>query len=200
MLDVNENTVFDLYDVLSGACSISDALITVPFFKQAGEIKLFASSMNVGVIKNNGIFKSLITQVKDRFDYVLIDSAAGVNSAFLGALTAADEALVVSVNDPPSIKIAALLRLKLEGAGIHNIRLILNKFNYKQTKRKKYPTIDAVINETLMQLIGTIPFDDDINCVESAADRSKNKTMSETVNKIAGRLEGKNIPLHPKKG
>jgi len=200
MLDVNESTVFDLCDILSGECSVADALIDVPFLKQSGNIKLIASSAKVGLVANNGVFKSLISQIKDSFDYVLIDSAAGVNTAFLGALSAADEALVISVNDPPAIKIAALLRLKLEQHGIHNAKLIINKFNYKQTKRKNLPSVDEIIDETLMQLIGIIPFDKNIDCVQSAVNRLKNRDMFDIVSKIAGRLEGKNIPLHLKKG
>lgn len=200
MLGVDESTVFDLGDVLSGNCAIDDALIDVESLENRGEIKLFAAPLDFEASKADGVFEEFILQVEDEFDYVLIDCAPVKNFAFCGFLPAVDEVIVVSENDLISTKAAAFVHRKILSYGDKRAKFILNKFDPRAVKGKDFLTIDEIIDETSMQLLGTIPFDGRVSLTDSVTERAKNKKMSDSVSKIVGRLEGKNIPLDPKKG
>lgn len=77
------------------------------------------------------VFTQLVNSVKDSFDFVLIDSPAGIGSGFETAAAPADRALIVTNAEPTGVRGAVKVRRKLESMGKTNIRLVINRFDRK---------------------------------------------------------------------
>lgn len=77
------------------------------------------------------MFTQLVNSVKDSFDFVLIDSPAGIGSGFETAAAPADRALIVTNAEPTGVRGAVKVRRKLESMGKTNIRLVINRFDRK---------------------------------------------------------------------
>lgn len=63
------------------------------------------------------VFTQLVNSVKDSFDFVLIDSPAGIGSGFETAAAPADRALIVTNAEPTGVRGAVKVRRKLESMG-----------------------------------------------------------------------------------
>ncbi|WP_092021072.1 MinD/ParA family protein [Marinobacter zhejiangensis] len=92
-----------LADVLDGGCDVSDVIMTAPY---GLDIVPGASGvqecMNLGSAESMVLLKSL-ARLEQRYDYILIDTAAGLQSVGLHMIAAAAMACVVVTPDPTSL-------------------------------------------------------------------------------------------------
>ena len=77
------------------------------------------------------VFKELVDSIKNDFDFVIIDSPAGIGTGFVTAAAPADRALIVVNAEPTGVRGGVKVRKKLEALGINNIRLVINRFDTK---------------------------------------------------------------------
>lgn len=90
-----ENTV---YELLLDTCSLDECLIELEFERQS----LIASNVNlagaeielIGVEEKEYILKKHIDQIRDRYDFIIIDCPPSLNMLTINALTTADTVLV----------------------------------------------------------------------------------------------------------
>ena len=130
------------------------------------------------------------------FDYILIDSPAGVGTFFEYAVKCADRALIVSTAQDVCVRSAAEAAARIRYFGVGDIRLIINKLVIRLSAGKKNLNIDAVIDETHVQLIGVVPFDENISLVSMTKNEfSLNKKPQRCFDRIARRICGENVRL-----
>ena len=143
------------------------------------------------------VFTQLVDSVKDSFDFVLIDSPAGIGSGFETAAAPADRALIVTNAEPTGVRGAVKVRRKLESMGKKNIRLVINRFDRKLfTQLGFYEDLDSVIDATQTQLIALVPFDIRISVIVQRGVAGLNWSAAASVfDCLAQRLEGKHVPL-----
>ena len=100
MLGISDRLVYDISDVISGACEYKDAL-----YKVDGDYELYsvAAPLHADDEVSPSLIKQFVGKVREDFDYILIDSPAGTGSGFYAAAVAADRALVVVNTEPISI-------------------------------------------------------------------------------------------------
>jgi septum site-determining protein MinD len=143
------------------------------------------------------VFKQLVDAVKSRFDYVIIDSPAGIGSGFVTAAAPADRALIVTNAEPTGVRGGLKVRKKLEALGVKNLRLVINRFDRKIFKKLGfYEDLDAVIDAAQTRLIAVVPFSVDISVImQRGAAGLENSPALIVFDKLADRLEGKRVPL-----
>ena len=142
-------------------------------------------------------FGKLITQVRERFDYCLIDAPAGLGAGFELAAAFADRFLAVSTPDPASMRDAACVTDLLESMHKNDIRLIVNRIT-PQLFRRMRMTVDDVMDDVGLPLIGIIP--EDSNVMLSSARHTplilfSDQRAAVACLHIARRLEGQKVPL-----
>ena len=71
--------------------------------------------------------KKLTSELKDEFDYVLLDCPAGIEQGFQNAIAGADRALVVTTPEVSAIRDADRIIGLLEKNQIRNSSLIVNR-------------------------------------------------------------------------
>ena len=194
MLGVEQNLVFDIADAVSGSCTVENTVYPCPDKKG---LFLMPAPLNAYDEVAPQILGQLVDGVADIFDYVIIDSPAGVGSGFEAAAFPAKRALVVVNTEPTSIRGARTVAARLRECGVDNIRLVINRFN-KNTFRKMglYRDLDEVIDITALRLIGIVPEDHTLAAaIQSGKSGELNAPAMKALGNIAQRLQGRLVPL-----
>ena len=69
----------------------------------------------------------LVEELKDEFDYIILDCPAGIEQGFKNAIAGADRALVVTTPEVSAIRDADRIIGLLEANEIKKIELIVNR-------------------------------------------------------------------------
>ncbi|WP_210669876.1 septum site-determining protein MinD, partial [Helicobacter fennelliae] len=93
ILGLENRIVYDVVDVMEGKCNLAQALIQdkktpTLYFLPASQSK------DKNILDKNKV-KALIEELKKDFDYILLDSPAGIEGGFEHAIFWADRALIV---------------------------------------------------------------------------------------------------------
>ena len=194
MLDIEQDILFDASDAVCGNCSFGEAIYKSRHNKN---LFLMAAPFDAENELSPSVFKQLVDSVKNNFDYVIIDSPAGISSGFVTAAAPADRALIVTNAEPTGVRGGLKVRKKLEALGVKNLRLVINRFDKKMFKKLGfYKDLDAVIDAAQTQLIALVPFSVDISVImqRGAAGLEKSPAL-EVFDRLVNRLEGKRVPL-----
>lgn len=189
----DKELVYDLSDVLSGRCAPIKAIYKCEVSENL--YMMPAADDSEFVLSENG-FAKLVALVRKYFDAVLLDSPAGIGPGFRSACMAADKALVVCNADPVCLRSTAKVNSMLKEMGVSKQRLIINRFNNAAFNALHgFDDLDRVIDEARIRLIGVIP--EDYDFVNSMINNiRKDRTDGfRACSRIAGRLEGIDVPL-----
>ena len=152
--------VFDFLDVLRGTCPLEKAIIKVS--KKASNLSFIPAPMNYNMTKDKidpqKIYEYCKT-LKEQYDYVLIDSSAERTPVYDAFAAVSDMAIIVSLPHSTSIRAAENTAIELARFGFTDIRLIINAYHEKETKKKKLPEISSVVGRSGIKLLGVVPFD-----------------------------------------
>lgn len=142
-------------------------------------------------------FDRLLQQVRQEYDWCLIDSAAGLGTGFRLTTRFADQIIVASTPDPASLRDASRAVDLLALEHITQLRLVVNRVEPKMFSRM-HLTIDDMMDGVGLPLIGMVP--EDPNVVLAAASNTAlilktGRGASVACLHIARRLCGKRTPL-----
>lgn len=194
MLDMEQEILFDASDAVCGNCSFEEAIYKS---KNNKNLYLMSAPFDAENELSPRVFKQLVESVKDDYDFVIIDSPAGIGSGFITAATPAGRALVVVNAEPTSVRGGVKVRRKLENLGISNIRLVINRFDRKVFSQLGfYDDLDDVIDASGTQLIALVPFDIRISVIMQRGIAGLNWSASASVfDCLAQRIQGQRVPL-----
>ena len=193
MLDVSSHTLFDVSDIIKGNCNVNQASSPV---KQCANLYLLPAPITVNSLNSPKGMRILCDKLSDYFDFILIDSPAGVGKGFVNAVEGADNALVVVIPDVVSVRDGAYVARLLREKDIKNIRLIINKIDIDLVKKGVFYNIDEVIDATTLQLIAAIPYDIDLlKRFEINTNLLYDSPALEAFSRLAKRMLKENIPL-----
>jgi septum site-determining protein MinD len=143
---------FHVLDVLEGKAELEDALVSD---KRVPTMKLLAASQTREKDDvDTAAFKALIERLRERFDYVIIDCPAGIETGFQNAIVAADEAIIVCTPEVSAVRDADRV-VGLLGDR-KSIRLIVNRLRPALVRRGKMLSVDDVNAILRLPLLGVI--------------------------------------------
>lgn len=113
-------------------------------------------------------FGRLLEEVRQQYDWCLIDAPAGVGTGFQLATRHADELVVVTAADPASMRDAARAAdlIELQDRPERTMRLVVNRVS-RRMYRKMRATVDDVMDGVGLPLLGIVP--DDVSVTLAAA-------------------------------
>lgn len=155
---ISEMAVYDIGDVLAGSCSVEKAMVNSPYTDKLSIVMAPYKSQNISF---DGL-KKVIDRLYDDFEYIIIDTAAGVGKAFEGALKVSQRAIIVANADGISVRDARVVSDEIYNYGISDIRLVVNKFDKNTFKFSGFYDLDQVIDFACAQLLGVVPSSEQI--------------------------------------
>lgn len=198
VLGLESEALFDSADVIVGKTDFENAVV-----RHSENERLYflpAPAFSGGTVSATGVTK-LFDSIKERFDFVLVDSSAEDSDVYRAFARGAEDALIVTFHQSTAIRAAEKTAVMLDGLGFSNIRLVVNCFHKEQAEKGVLPDVLDMIQRTHVQLIGIIPFDMGAPTAQEAGrlpftDKSSRLMPYEaaTLN-VAKRLCGKYISL-----
>ena len=158
LLGLENRVVYTAAEVIAGECPIEKALVKDK--RQRGLVLLpAAQNRNKDAFKPEQM-KELVSKLAQNYDYVLIDSPAGIEMGFRNAISAATEALIVSTPEIASVRDADRVVGLLEAEKIDKIRLIVNRLRPEMVQLEKMLSVEDILDLLVVPLIGVIPDDE----------------------------------------
>jgi len=158
-LAMSDFTVMDVMDVLSGRLDIMDACTESPRIPNLYFLAAPTVSMSEDI--DDLAMKKMFDDIRENFDYCLIDVPAGLGTGFKLAHENADMSIIVSTGDVASIRDAGVTVEKVREMGITNVRLLINRVLPRNLKKIK-TNIDDMVDTVGAQLIGIAVEDNNV--------------------------------------
>lgn len=160
VLGLENRIVYNLVDVVEGNCRIRQALIRD---KRCENLYLLPSAQTrdkTAVTPEQ--MKKLTDELREEFDYILLDCPAGIEQGFKNAIAGADRALVVTTPEVSAIRDADRIVGLLEAADMKKIDLIVNRIRMDMVKRGDMMSMEDVVDILAIDIIGVVPDDENI--------------------------------------
>lgn len=203
ILGLENRIVYNLVDVINGKCRLKQALIKD---KRHPELYLLPSAQtkDKSAVSPEQMIK-LTEELREEFDFVLLDCPAGIEQGFRNAIAGADKALVVTTPEVSAIRDADRIIGLLEADGIQDIHLIINRLRLDMIARGDMMSVEDVVEILAVNLIGSILDDEQIVIAANQGEpfSGRNSQAEEEYRNICRRLLGEEVPfapLHQKKG
>lgn len=187
MLGVDEKIVLDLSDVLQGR-EINDAA-----YKIRENLFLIPAPIETGMIDAFN-FANFVTQAEALFDIIIFDFPAGLDFTLYGSLPKEALFLTVAFPDAVTVRDAETVSRILNQRGYES-RLIINRYDYKLLKHKYYKNIDDIIDQAGLQLIGVLPFSEELQLLSQGKILKPKSRAFKALERISKRLMGEHILL-----
>ena len=175
-------TVYDIEDVLCGRCDGSKAIVPSPLYPG---LSVISAPYEGGEVRAAPL-AGLILAMREYFDYILLDTAAGMGAPFTAANRLADRALVVLTD--------ALLQ---SGRPASAVRLVMNRVSRSSFgKDAAVFDLDECIDTVGLQLIAVIPESRTLQRAGAAGTALPQDCPAAIAgHALAGRILGERIPL-----
>jgi len=196
VMGLENRIVYDLVDIVEGRCKLRQAMIKD---KRLGNLYLIpaAQTRDKTAVSPRDMVR-LTDELRKDFDWVLIDSPAGIERGFRNALAPADVVLIVTNPEVSAVRDADRIIGMVEAEEKEPPRLIINRVKPEMVRRGEMLNTADVLDVLAIDLIGVVPEDDGVITASNQGlpvalnPRSK---AGKAFRDIAHRLMGEEIPL-----
>jgi septum site-determining protein MinD len=197
LLGLENRVVYTALEVIAGQCRLDQALVKDK--RQEGLVLLPAAQSRSKESVNPDQMKKLLSVLAQKYEYILVDSPAGIEMGFRNAIAAATEALIVTTPEIAAVRDADRVVGLLEAQSIKKIHLIVNRLKPAMVQADQMMSVQDVQEILAIPLIGVIP--DDERVIVSS-NRGEPLVLAENISlpgvaisNIARRLEGEKVPF-----
>lgn len=195
VMGLENRIVYNLVDVVDGNCRIKQALIKDKRYPNLYLLPSAQTKDKTSVTPDQ--MKKLTEELKEEFDYIILDCPAGIEQGFKNAIAGADRALVVTTPEVSAIRDADRIIGLLEANEIGKTDLIVNRIRMDMVKKGDMMSIDDVVDILSINLIGAVPDDENIVI---ATNNGEPLVGSDTLSgkaymNICRRIMGEDVPL-----
>ena len=193
-LGLSDRALMDFTDVICGRCTLERAAIPHPIIEN---LSLLTAPLTLapGTVPAEGM-NSLLRAAREHYDYILMDSPAGLGEGFRLAARGADRAIVVCTTDASALRDAQRTVAELSRTQRH-IHLVVNRVQTK-LMRRLHTTIDDAMDTAGLPLLGVVPEDPNVMLAANNGQPlilATSRGAAIAYLNIARRLMGQKIPL-----
>ncbi len=196
VLGLENRIVYDLVDVVEGRCRLRQAMIRD---KRLPELYLIpaAQTRDKSAVTPSDMVR-LVDELRGEFDFILIDSPAGIERGFRNAIAPADVVVVVTNPEVSAVRDADRIIGLVEAEEKGPARLVINRMNPGMVKRGDMMDAEDVLELLAIELIGVVPEDENVvvstNRGQPVALDPKSRA-GKAFNNIARRVRGEQVPF-----
>lgn len=161
------HTKFNLSHVIQGICNLTDIMLTGPY-----DIKVIPAASGteymtqLSAAEHAGIIDAF-NELTDDFDYMIIDTAAGISDTVLSFTRSSQEIIVVVCDEPTSLTDAyALIKVMSKRYEWTHFHILANMVRSVKDGRELFNKLYRVAEQFLdvsLDYLGSIPFDNQVH-------------------------------------
>ncbi|MBO8141853.1 MAG: septum site-determining protein MinD [Firmicutes bacterium] len=196
VMGLENRIVYDLVEVVEGHARLRNALIKDK--RLEGLFLLPAAQTREKDAVSPEQMRTLCAQLAEEFDYVLVDSPAGIEHGFRNAIAGAHEAIIVTTPEVAAVRDADRIIGLLEANDLPNPRLVINRLRPQMVRRGDMMDIDDVIEILAIDLLGVVPDDEAIIVATNRGEPiviSGRTKSAQAYRNIVRRIEGEDVPF-----
>ena len=196
ILGLENRIVYDIIDVIEGNCRLRQALIKDK--RNENLCLLPAAQTRDKDAINPEQMQKLCDQLREEFDYVIIDCPAGIEQGFKNAIAGADRAVVVTTPEVSAVRDADRIIGMLEAQELSKPVLILNRIRPEMVKRGDMMTLEDVTDILAIDVLGIVPDDESIVVSSNKGEPAvldEHSRAGAAFRNITQRLMGEDVPL-----
>lgn len=160
VMGLENRIVYNLVDVVENNCRIKQALIKDKRYPNLYLLPSAQTKDKTAVTPEQ--MKKLADDLKEEFDYILMDCPAGIEQGFKNAIAGADRALVVTTPEVSAVRDADRIIGLLEANEIGSTHLVVNRLRTDMVKEGNMMSSEDVVEILAVDLIGVVPDDENI--------------------------------------
>jgi septum site-determining protein MinD len=196
IMGLENRIVYDLVDVVEGRSKLRQAMIKHKQFPDLYLIPAAQTRDKMSVSPTDMI--QLTDKLREEFQYVLIDSPAGIERGYRNAIAPADEVLVVTNPEGSAVRdadrIIGLIEAENKGPG----KLIINRLKSEMVKKGEMLSAEDITDILSLKIIGIVPEDEYVIPASNSGvpvTLNPNSQAGIAFTNIARRITGEDIPL-----
>lgn len=196
VMGLENRIVYDLVDVVEGFCRLKQALI-----KDKRQEHLFllpaAQTKDKSAVTPDQM-KAVVDELREEFDFVLVDSPAGIEQGFKNAIAGADKAVIVTTPEVSAVRDADRIIGLLEAAQIDKPLLLINRIRPNMVKRGDMMDVGDILDILAVDLLGIVPDDDQIIVATNKGEPAvlvAGSRAGEAYRNVCRRLLGEEVPI-----
>lgn len=195
VLGLEGRIVHDLVDVVDRRCQARQALIKD---KRLSALYLLPASQtrDKSAVTPQDMVR-VCADLRPDFDYIVIDSPAGIEQGFQNALAPADEVIIVTTPEAPAVQDADRVIGLVEKAQKPMPRVIINRLRINMVRRRDMLDAPDVLELLGIPLLGIIPEDESVIVATNRGEPavlSPRSAAGRAFEDVARRLLGENVP------
>jgi len=196
VMGLENRIVYDIVDAATGQCKLKQAMIKDKRFENMYLIPAAQTKDKNAV--NESQMRAICQELKEEFDFVLIDCPAGIEQGFKNAIAGADAAIVVTNPEVSAVRDADRIIGLLEANGLNEPKLVINRMRANMVKQGDMMGVDDMLEILAVKLLGVVPEDDNIvistNRGEPAVLDQKSQA-GQAYRNIVQRILGNDVPI-----
>ncbi|KYG32313.1 septum site-determining protein MinD [Alkalihalobacillus trypoxylicola] len=197
VMGLENRIIYDLVDVVEGRCKLRQALIKDKRFDHLYLLPA-AQTKDKSAVEPEQM-KVIVDELKQEYDYIVIDCPAGIEQGFKNAIAGADQAIVVTTPEVSAVRDAdRIIGLLEQQENISSPRLVVNRIRGHMMKNGEMLDVDEIVSILAIDLLGIVVDDEDVikysNKGEPIALHNASKA-SIAYRNISRRILGETVPL-----
>jgi septum site-determining protein MinD len=196
VMGLENRIVYDLVDVVEGRCRLRQAMIRD---KRMPELFLIpaAQTRDKSAVSPSDMMR-LCGDLRPDFDWILIDSPAGIERGFRNAMAPADIVIVLTNPEVSAVRDADRIIGLIEAEEKGPAQLVINRIKPEMVKRGDMLSVDDILELLAVKLVGLVPEDENVilstNRGMPIALDGKSKA-GQAFRNIARRINGEQVPF-----
>lgn len=198
VMGLENRIVYDLVDVVEGRCKLRQAMVKD---KRLPDLYLLpaAQTRDKTAVSPKDMV-ALTNQLRGSYDFIVIDSPAGIEWGFRNALAPADEIIVITNPEVSAVRDADRIVGLIEAEERRvPASLVINRVKPEMVRRGDMLSVSDVLEILSIPLLGVVPEDGQVlissnRGVPLTLDSQKTPA-SDAFHNIARRLNGEDVPL-----
>lgn len=194
IMGLENRIVYDLVDVVEGRCKLKQAMVK---HRQFPALYLIPASQtrDKTAIRPDQMM-TIVSELKREFDFILIDSPAGIEQGFQNSIAPADEALIITNPEVSAVRDADRIIGIIESKDrVIPTHLVINRVKADMIRRGEMLSANDVVEILSIKLIGIVPEDETVLIAGNTGNPGSAERATIAFQNIARRLMGEQVPF-----
>ncbi|MDN6160939.1 MAG: septum site-determining protein MinD [Atopostipes sp.] len=197
VLGLENRIIYDVIDVIEGRAKVHQALIKDKRFDDLLFLLPAAQHADKNSVNPEDMV-DIISELDEFYDYILVDSPAGIERGFENSIAAADAAIIITTPELSAIRDADRIVGILEQRDIEAPRLVINRIRREMIDSGDVMDVDEITRHLSLELLGIIYDDDEVVRTSNQGNPivlDPDHISSKGYRNIARRILGGSVPL-----